>query len=95
MTRFRAAIDADTDRAADGQHLQPVVACCAAPPQALTATGLAEGSARRGLVCPPPDDGGALCLPMRLEAFVNLNSPAELAAWEASLSHPEPLAGDP
>ena len=27
------------------------------------------------------------------DAFVNLNSPAELAAYEASLSHPEPLAG--
>ena len=86
MTRFRAAITPDTDLvvAHDGEHLQPVVALLRRALRPSLSQALADGERKTGAwfarhrmaVVPFAD------LP---DAFVNLNSPAELAAWEARL----------
>ena len=84
MTRFRAAITPDTDLvvAHDGEHLQPVVALLRRALLPSLRQALAEGERKTGAwfarhrmaVVPFAD------LP---DAFVNLNSPDELAAYEA------------
>ncbi|WP_421280504.1 molybdenum cofactor guanylyltransferase MobA [Aeromonas taiwanensis] len=86
MTRFRAAITPDTDLvvAHDGEHLQPVVALLHRALLPSLRQALAEGERKTGAwfarhrmaVVPFAD------LP---DAFVNLNSPDELAAYEAHL----------
>ncbi|MBP4043039.1 molybdenum cofactor guanylyltransferase [Aeromonas sp. SrichE-2G] len=86
MTRFRAAITPDTDLvvAHDGEHLQPVVALLRRPLLPSLRQALADGERKTGAwfarhrmaVVPFAD------LP---DAFVNLNSPDELAAYEARL----------
>lgn len=86
MTRFRAAITPDTDLvvAHDGEHLQPVVALLRRALLPSLRQALAEGERKTGAwfarhrmaVVPFAD------LP---DAFVNLNSPDELAAYEARL----------
>ncbi|MCO4202740.1 molybdenum cofactor guanylyltransferase MobA [Aeromonas taiwanensis] len=86
MTRFRAAITPDTELvvAHDGEHLQPVVALLRRALLPSLRQALAEGERKTGAwfarhrmaVVPFAD------LP---DAFVNLNSPDELAAYEAHL----------
>ena len=86
MARFRAAITPDTELvvAHDGEHLQPVVALLRRALLPSLRQALAEGERKTGAwfarhrmaVVPFAD------LP---DAFVNLNSPDELAAYEAHL----------
>ncbi|MGU5716152.1 molybdenum cofactor guanylyltransferase MobA [Aeromonas taiwanensis] len=86
MTRFRAAITPDTDLvvAHDGEHLQPVVALLRRTLLPSLRQALADGERKTGAwfarhrmaVVPFAD------LP---DAFVNLNSPDDLAAYEARL----------
>ena len=86
MARFRAAITPDTELvvAHDGEHLQPVVALLRRALLPSLRQALAEGERKTGAwfarhrmaVVPFAD------LP---DAFVNLNSPDELAAYEARL----------
>ncbi|WP_421292587.1 molybdenum cofactor guanylyltransferase MobA [Aeromonas taiwanensis] len=86
MTRFRSAITPDTDLvvAHDGEHLQPVVALLRRTLLPSLRQALADGERKTGAwfarhrmaVVPFAD------LP---DAFVNLNSPDELAAYEARL----------
>ncbi|MFM5558042.1 MULTISPECIES: molybdenum cofactor guanylyltransferase MobA [Aeromonas] len=94
MARFRAAMTPQSELvvAHDGQHLQPVVALLHRALLPSLQLALAEGErktgawfARHRMTVVPFADAP--------DAFVNLNSPAELAAYEASLSHQEPLAG--
>ncbi|MFM4718923.1 molybdenum cofactor guanylyltransferase MobA [Aeromonas bivalvium] len=86
MTRFRAAITPDTELvvAHDGEHLQPVVALLRRALLPSLQQALASGErktgawfARHRMALVPFAD--------QPDAFVNLNSPAELAAWEAKL----------
>ena len=86
MARFRAAVTPDTELvvAHDGEHLQPVVALLHRALLPSLRQALAEGERKTGAwfarhrmaVVPFAD------LP---DAFVNLNSPDELAVYEAHL----------
>lgn len=86
MARFRAAVTPDTELvvAHDGEHLQPVVALLRRALLPSLQRALASGERKTGAwfarhrmaVVPFADQP---------DAFVNLNSPAELAAWEARL----------
>ncbi|WP_421246287.1 molybdenum cofactor guanylyltransferase MobA [Aeromonas sanarellii] len=90
MARFRAAVTPDTELvvAHDGEHLQPVIALLHRALLPSLRQALAEGERKTGAwfarhrmaVVPFADQP---------DAFVNLNSPDELAAWEARL-----LAGE-
>ena len=88
MARFRAALTPQTELvvAHDGEHLQPVVALLHRALLPSLQLALAEGErktgawfARHRMTVVPFADAP--------DAFVNLNSPAELAAYEASLAH--------
>ena len=86
MARFRAALTPQTELvvAHDGEHLQPVVALLHRSLLPSLQRALAEGErktgawfARHRMTVVPFADAP--------DAFINLNSPAELAAYEARL----------
>ncbi|MFG0874845.1 molybdenum cofactor guanylyltransferase MobA [Aeromonas media] len=86
MTRFRAALTPQTELvvAHDGEHLQPVIALLHRSLLPSLQRALAEGErktgawfARHRMTVVPFADAP--------DAFINLNSPAELAAYEARL----------
>ena len=86
MARFRAALTPQTELvvAHDGEHLQPVVALLRRALRPSLSQALAEGErktgawfARHRMTVVPFADAP--------DAFINLNSPAELAAYEARL----------
>ena len=86
MARFRAALTPQTELvvAHDGEHLQPVVALLHRSLLPSLQRTLAEGErktgawfARHRMTVVPFADAP--------DAFINLNSPAELAAYEARL----------
>lgn len=86
MARFRAALTPQTELvvAHDGEHLQPVIALLHRSLLPSLQRALAEGErktgawfARHRMTVVPFADAP--------DAFINLNSPAELAAYEARL----------
>ena len=86
MARFRAALTPQTELvvAHDGEHLQPVVALLHRSLLPSLQRALAEGERKTGAwfarhrMTVVPFAGAP-------DAFINLNSPAELAAYEARL----------